>query len=71
MRVWPIGLLLLMAFKIVAQAPQPTPTANAPATSLGPVVVSPEVTSDRHVTFRLYAPHAQEVAVRYEGKGER
>jgi enterochelin esterase family protein len=33
----------------------------------GPVVVSPEVSADRHVTFRILAPNAQKVELRSPG----
>ena len=49
----------------VAQAPAPQPTApGAPQT---PAVTSPEVRSDRRVTFRVYAPTAQKVELRSPG----
>jgi enterochelin esterase-like enzyme len=56
--------------------PTPTPTATptpaqAPAAAQGrgggpqtPAVVSPDVAADRRVTFRIYAPQAQEVSLR-------
>jgi enterochelin esterase family protein len=57
---------LLVATHLCGQAPAPAPT-NAPAAAprvrgpQGPQFVSPEVATDRKVTFRLLAPKAQEV----------
>ena len=48
----------------VAQA-QPPARGAAPAP--GPVVVSPEVSADRRVTFRILAPDAQKVELRSPG----
>jgi len=51
------------------QAP-PTPAQAAPqgrGAAQGPVVISPEVRPDRHVTFRLLAPNAQKVELRSPG----
>lgn len=42
------------------QAPPTTPNTN---------LISPEVASDGHVTFRLYAPNAQQVGLRSEFNG--
>ena len=41
-------------------APAPPPRMMGPQ---GPVVVSPEVTADRHIAFRILAPKAQSVAL--------
>ena len=55
-----------LAVQVCGQAPAPAPT-NAPAAAprvrgpQGPQVVSPEVAADRHVTFRILAPQAQQV----------
>src|SRR5262249_20410778 len=52
------GVLLTvstLAFAPAPAAPQPGRGPQAPA------VLSPEVTADRHVSFRLYAPQAQAV----------
>jgi enterochelin esterase family protein len=46
---------------VTAQAP--------PARAAAPVVVSPEISSDRRVTFRLYAPSANTVTVNGEWSG--
>jgi enterochelin esterase-like enzyme len=43
-----------------AQLPKKTPTPND-------TLISPEIQSDRRVTFRIYAPKASEVTVRGEG----
>lgn len=48
--------------------PAPSPTATPPAQGRGrgagaPAVVSPEVSSDRRITFRISAPQAQAVRV--------
>ncbi|MEO7413832.1 MAG: alpha/beta hydrolase-fold protein, partial [Opitutaceae bacterium] len=43
--------------------PAPTPAPPAPAPARAPNVVSPEVASDRRVTFRLLAPNANKVSV--------
>jgi enterochelin esterase-like enzyme len=49
------------------QAPAPAPAVPAPGQGRGgpqvPQVVSPEVGGDRRITFRLYAPQAQNVRV--------
>jgi enterochelin esterase family protein len=55
-----IGLLLLASAvspRAAAQFPRRQPTPND-------AVVSPEVLSDRRVTFRIYAPKASEVTLR-------
>jgi enterochelin esterase family protein len=53
-----------------AQAATPqAPAAGRAATPPAPTVVSPEVLSDRRVTFRLYAPQAADVALRAPGRG--
>jgi enterochelin esterase family protein len=64
------GCAALAAFLLAApwSVAQPSP-ATGPTTRpggrgpQGPVVVSPEVKSDRHVTFRILAPKAQAVRV--------
>jgi enterochelin esterase family protein len=46
------------------QAPPAAPAAPAPGQGRGPQapqVVSPEVSADRHITFRIYAPQAQSI----------
>jgi enterochelin esterase family protein len=53
---------MLLACRLVAQAPsQPARAQRAP------VVVSPEVLSDRRVIVRLYAPQAKDVRVSLDG----
>ena len=57
-----LAAALLLACSAVAyseNAPDPVPAAPKRA----PQVVSPEVTSDDHVTFRIYAPNARAVTV--------
>lgn len=55
---------LLLAASAAAQTPSSAPTTNAPPVRRMPVVVrSPEIGTDRTVTFRLRAPQAREVSV--------
>jgi enterochelin esterase-like enzyme len=60
------AVLVLAAFTLIstvsAQAPAERPRTGGPR---GPQVVSPEVSADRQVTFRILAPNAQ--AVRLTG----
>ena len=49
----------------VVQAPTPQPAA--PGAPQAPAVTSPEVRSDRRVTFRVFAPTAQKVELRSPG----
>ena len=70
------ALAALSAGTLLAQQPPPTapvvPAGQAPAAGRGgrgpqaPQFVSPEVLSDRRITFRLFAPNAQ--AVRLLGR---
>jgi len=67
------GAWAVLAFTAIASAQQrrPAPPATQPATQpdrprfgrapQGPVVVSPEVGADRRVTFRIFAPQAENV----------
>ena len=58
-------LTLITFFAAIAQTPQRQPTPND-------TLVSPEVHSDKRVTFRIYAPKASEVSLRgdwMEGPG--
>ncbi|HVW04979.1 MAG TPA: alpha/beta hydrolase-fold protein [Vicinamibacterales bacterium] len=55
---------MLCASFVPAFARQAPPSAPAPGQGRGPQapqVVSPEVSADRHVTFRIYAPQAQSI----------
>ena len=59
-------LLLGLSFvpAIVAQETKPqTPPPPPPVMPRGPQVVSPEVTADRHITFRILAPEAKTVGL--------
>jgi hypothetical protein len=56
-------LLAACACFSVAQPPAPGERAAARGPQ-GPVVVSPEILSDRRVTFRILAPEAQTVGLR-------
>lgn len=53
--------LCCLSFALVAQPPQRTPTPND-------TLISPEITADRQVTFRLYAPKAEQVRLQSEFK---
>jgi enterochelin esterase family protein len=66
-------LALLASWTISGGAAQdrPLPPTTVPSTApqgrggqQGPMVISPEVQADRHVTFRVLAPQAQEVSLR-------
>jgi enterochelin esterase family protein len=50
--------LLTFGFNASAQSTNATPRARGPQ---GPQVVSPEISTDRHVTFRVLAPKAEAV----------
>ena len=54
-----LSALMVCASLASAQAPAPTQTPRGGARA--PAVVSPEVSADRHITFRLFAPQAQAV----------
>jgi enterochelin esterase-like enzyme len=57
-----IAVLLPVCLAAGAQQPASTPRPAAPARApQGPQVVSPEVTSDRRLIFRILAPNAEEV----------
>ena len=67
--------VLIASLSVVAQE-RPSPTTPAPAAQAqgrgrgaaqGPTVISPEVRSDRRVTFRILAPNAQKVELRSPG----
>ena len=61
-------LLPLVIAAVMQQTPAPAPTAPAPAGRSGqpaaPVFMSPEVSADKRITFRVYAPDATTVALR-------
>lgn len=59
------AIAVLMTAAAWAQAPAPAPAGRGGRGPAGPVVVSPEVTADKKVIFRLLAPNAQ--AVRLAG----
>jgi enterochelin esterase-like enzyme len=52
---------LLAGVDARAQQPPAPPPAAAPQTPQAPAVTSPEVSADRRITFRIYAPQAQNV----------
>ncbi len=54
------GLIHLTTLSALAQAPNPAPALRAPRPA---PVISPEISSDRKVTFRLQAAKATEVSV--------
>ncbi|MEO7192007.1 MAG: alpha/beta hydrolase-fold protein [Vicinamibacterales bacterium] len=64
-----VGLAVTTVVSLAAQTPapaSPTPGAAPPGQGRGggpqaPAIVSPEVSADRHITFRLNAPNAQSV----------
>jgi enterochelin esterase-like enzyme len=68
------GVLAVSAFvpggSVSAAAPaigQPPAPAQGRGATPGPVVVSPDVTADRRVTFRVLAPEARKVELRSPG----
>jgi len=56
-------LTFLAAISAWAQPPAPAQPGRGGRGPQGPVVVSPEVTADKKVIFRIMAPHAQAVKV--------
>jgi enterochelin esterase family protein len=54
------AIIVIVSTAAGARAQQPAPAA-APQTSRPPAVTSPEVSAERRVTFRIYAPQAQNV----------
>lgn len=58
-----LALVSVLPAGAQAPAPAPVPVAAPPV----PPIVSPEVHADGRVTFRVRAPHAQEVAVARSG----
>jgi enterochelin esterase-like enzyme len=68
-RLFGILLTLLLTLGSAAQEPQkPTPPPMPPQFKPTPndTLISPEIQSDRRVTFRLYAPQSKSVKVRGE-----
>jgi enterochelin esterase-like enzyme len=57
-----LSLLSLAVSPALAQAPAPRPSPS-PAPATPPPLVSPEVLSDRRVTFRFRAPNAKQVVL--------
>jgi enterochelin esterase family protein len=51
---------------LISQQLQPGQVPPRPGGRGGPTVVSPDVSSERRVTFRLYAPNATKVTVNGE-----
>jgi len=58
---------LLMAVAVASTGRLSTIAAQPPAPAQGPTVVSPEVSGDRRVTFRVLAPDARTVELRSPG----
>jgi enterochelin esterase-like enzyme len=60
-----LGVFLVVSGSLMAQAPAAAPAAGRGAGrgAQGPQVISPEVSTDRHITFRIIAPQAQSVRV--------
>ncbi len=54
-----LAVSILACSTLAAQPPAPQPGGGRGPQA--PAFVSPEVQADRHVTFRIFAPHAQEV----------
>ena len=64
-REWRLAFFLLsLAVPVAATAQTPGPTAGAPA-AIAPAR-SPEVHGDRRITFRVAAPSAKEVSLRFD-----
>ena len=64
-----LSAAVFFALAAGAQTPPAAPPAAPPPFPMGPrtpfdTVVSPEVSADRHVTFRFYAPKAQSVVLK-------
>ncbi len=58
----------LLALSVFAQQhPSPPPAFQMPAATPNDTLKSPEVSPNGHVTFRLYAPNAQNVKLQAEG----
>src|SRR4051794_12923512 len=63
-----MSVLAFAAVVVTAQAPS-REVPPRPARPSAPTVVSPDISSDRRVTFRLYAPNANAVTVNGEWSG--
>jgi len=55
-----VSLVLAVAAPVAAQDP-PRPNAEPPGRQAPPAFTSAEVTADRHIVFRVFAPNAQAV----------
>jgi enterochelin esterase-like enzyme len=74
-----IGTCLLLGASLLAQAPAPAQAPGAPAAPSGgrqagpgrggPAVVSPQISADGRVTFRILAPQATSVTVTGDANG--
>jgi len=65
MKIRSVVTAAMLAACAFAQAPPPVaPEGRGGRGPQGPVVVSPEVSPDRHATFRILAPQAQKVELR-------
>ena len=64
-----VATVLSFAYVLVAAQAQRGEAPPRPARVAAPTVTSPEISPDRHVTFRLYAPHASTVTVNGEWSG--
>jgi hypothetical protein len=62
LRFLAVAAVLLGPFTAASRGASPQAPPATPNTNL----VSPEVSADRHVTFRLYAPGAHEVVMQCE-----
>src|SRR5436309_721980 len=63
----PLMLSIVMLVATFTAAPGAQAPAQGRGAAQGPVVISPEVRSDRRVTFRILAPSAQKVELRSPG----
>ena len=63
----PLMLSIVMLVATFTAAPGAQAPAQGRGAAQGPVVISPEVRSDRRVTFRILAPEAQKVELRSPG----
>src|SRR5438552_19106813 len=63
----PLTLSIVALVTVLTAAARAQAPAQGRGGAQGPVVVSPEVRSDRRVTFRVLAPEAQKVELRSPG----